>query len=160
MRFAIGADGFGFPLKQAVSRMLQDTEHEVEDFGVHESGDPTPYYQTAASVAQRVGSGGADRGILVCGTGMGMCIIANKFPGIYAAVCESTFAAEKSRSINNANILTLGAMVTTPEVARDILHVWLATEFTAGWSPDLQDWLRNSMDDIHHLEDRQFGGCD
>ena len=85
-----------------------------------------------------------------------MSIIANKHPGIYAAVCESTFAAEKSRSINNSNILTLGSMVTTEAVAKDIVDVWLKAEFTEGWDESIQEWLRNSMDDISSLEHKQF----
>jgi len=114
------------------------------------------YYNTADEVAQRISNGEFERAILVCGTGMGMSIIANKHPGIYAAVCESTFAAAKSRSINNSNILTLGAMVTTDAVAKDIIEVWLKTELTEGWEASLQEWLKNSMEDISSFEHKQF----
>ncbi len=87
---------------------------------------------------------------------MGTSIVANKHSGVYAAVCESTFAAEKSRSINNSNILTLGSMVTTDEVAEDIVDVWLKTEFTEGREASIQELLRNSMDDIASFEYKQF----
>ena len=156
MRIAVGADAYGLPLKDAVKRYLDEAGYEVKDFGIHESADTTPYYQTADEVAASVADGEFDRGILVCGTGMGMAIIANKHPGVYAAVCESTFAAEKSRSINNSNILTLGAMVTAEVLARDIVEVWLKTEFTQGWDAPLQEWLRNSMAEILSIEQRRF----
>jgi ribose 5-phosphate isomerase B len=156
MKIAIGADGYGFPLKETVKEYLISKGYEVKDYGVNNSSDPVPYYDTADKVAKTVSDGEFERAILVCGTGMGMSIIANKHPGIYAAVCESTFAAEKSRSINNANILTLGSMVTTDAVAKDIVEIWLNTEFTEGWDESIQQWLKNSMDDISSLEHKQF----
>jgi len=156
MKIAIGADSYGFPLKQSVKEYLINKGYDVNDYGVNETSELTPYYNTADEVAKSVCNGENDRAILVCGTGMGMSIIANKHPGIYAAVCESTFAAEKSRSINNSNILTLGSMVTTEAVAKDIVDVWLKAEFTEGWDESIQEWLRNSMDDISSLEHKQF----
>ncbi len=156
MKIALGADSDGFNLKEAVKKHLQDKGLEVEDVGVSDSTSETPYYQVASQVAKRVGSQQADRGILVCGTGMGMAIIANKHPGVYAAVCENTNAAEKSRSINNSNVLTLGELVTTSSVARDIVDTWLTTEFTQGWDARIQQWLQNSMKDIAQLEEQEF----
>ncbi|MGD1805153.1 RpiB/LacA/LacB family sugar-phosphate isomerase [Dapis sp. BLCC M126] len=156
MKIAIGADPYGFDLKEAVKQHLQNKGIEVEDIGVNNSTQETPYYQVAAQVSQMVGSQQVERGILVCGTGMGMAIIANKYPHIYAAVCESSFAAEKSRSINNSNVLTLGGFVTTPLVAQEIVDVWLNTEFKQGWEPDIQEWLENSMTDIAQIEKQQF----
>ncbi|MCI5157050.1 MAG: RpiB/LacA/LacB family sugar-phosphate isomerase [Candidatus Electrothrix sp. AUS1_2] len=156
MRIAVGADAYGLPLKDAVKKYLDEAGYEVKDFGVVDGSDATPYYQTADEVASSVANGDFDRGILVCGTGMGMAIIANKHPGVYAAVCESTFAAEKSRSINNANILKLGAMVTAEVLAREIAEVWLKTEFTQGWDAPLQEWLRNSMAEILSIEQQRF----
>jgi len=156
MKIAIGVDSYGLPLKEVVKECLVNKDYEVVDYGVCEEAELTPYYDTADRVAKSICCGENDRAILICGTGMGMSIIANKHPGIYAAVCESSFAAEKSRSINNANILTLGSMVTTEAVARDIVDVWLKTEFTEGWDESIQKWLRNSMDDISSLEHSQF----
>lgn len=156
MKIAIGADSYGLPLKDSIKKYLASNNYEIQDFGVNDSSDPTPYYQTADEVSQRVSRGEFERAILICGTGMGMSIIANKHPGIYAAVCENTFSAEKSRSINNSNVLTLGSMVTTEMIAKDIVEVWLNTQFTEGWEPSIQDWLRNSMDDVSSLEQKQF----
>ncbi|MEM1171690.1 MAG: RpiB/LacA/LacB family sugar-phosphate isomerase [Cyanobacteria bacterium P01_H01_bin.35] len=157
MKIAIGADPYGFDLKEAVKQYLQNKGIKVEDIGVNNSTEETPYYKVAAQVSKMVGTQQVERGILVCGTGMGMAIIANKYPHVYAAVCENSFAAEKSRSINNSNILTLGGFVTTPLVAQDIVDIWLATEFKQGWEPDIQDWLENSMTDIAQIEKQQFG---
>ncbi|HEY9825052.1 MAG TPA: RpiB/LacA/LacB family sugar-phosphate isomerase [Stenomitos sp.] len=156
MRILVGADGYGFELKESVREHLCKQGFEVEDLGVGNREESVPYYQIASEVAQQVGQGLADRGILVCGTGMGMSIIANKHPGVYAAVCETAYAAQKSRSINNANILTLGGFITTPQVAQTIVDTWLMTEFALEWEPTIQDWLHQSMTDIMLLEQRQF----
>ena len=156
MKIVLGADPYGFNLKEAIKKFLQDKELELglelEDVGVNDSSETTPYYQVASQVATRVGNHQADRGILICGTGMGMAIIANKHPNVYAAVCENAYAAEKSRSINNANVLTLGGFITTPHVAQDIVDTWLNTRFTQGWEPSIQEWLENSMKDIAEIE--------
>jgi len=156
MNIALGADDYGFPLKQMIKEHLVGKAYTVQDIGVQSAQDDTPYYEIAGEVAKGIINKTFDRAILFCGTGMGMAIIANKYPGIYAAVCESAYSAEKSRSINNANILTLGAMVSTGPVAMEIVDVWLTTEFTQGWDLQAQDWLRNSMKDIATLEAKQF----
>lgn len=156
MKIAIGADSYGAPLKESIKDYLINNNYEYKDFGVSDSDDQVPYYSTASDVAKCMVNKEYDRAILVCGTGMGMAIIANKYPGIYAAVCENTFSAEKSRSINNSNVLTLGSMVTSSEEAAEIVSVWLNTEFTEGWDEPMQDWLRNALDDISSLEGKQF----
>jgi len=104
MKIAIGADSYGLPLKDSIKEYLTDNDYETEDFGVNDSLDVAPYYKTADEVARCIGNGEFERAILICGTGMGMSIIANKHSGVYAAVCESTFAAEKSRSIKITQI--------------------------------------------------------
>jgi len=157
MKIAIGADGYGFELKEAVKQYLTEKGIEVRDYGVDSATGEKPYYQTASEVAKEVGSRKSDRGILVCGTGMGMAIVANKHPDVYAAVCENSEAAKNARSINNSNILTLGGFVTPPEVAREIVETWLNTEFTQGWDESIKAWLENSMQDIANLERQQFG---
>jgi len=156
MKVVLGADPYGFNLKEVLKKHLQDKGVEVEDMGVSDTAKETPYYQVASEVAKQVGSHQAERGILVCGTGMGMAIIANKHSGVYAAVCENSYAAEKSRSINNSNVLTLGEFITTPEVAKEIVDTWLATEFTQGC--EQTEWLHNSMQDIAQIEKQEFGG--
>ena len=156
MKIVLGADAYGFDLKEAVKKHLQEKGIEVEDLGITESSQETPYYRTASQAAKTIGNKQADRAILVCGTGMGMAIIANKHPRVFAAVCENVEAAKNSRSINNSNILTLGGLVTTATVAREIVDTWLNTEFTQGWEQPIQEWLENSMGDIAEIEKEQF----
>lgn len=151
-KIVLGCDGFGFELKEAVRQHLQAARHEVVDLGVRSPDEPQPYYEIAAQAARRLVSGDAWRAVLVCGTGMGMAIIANKFSGVYAAVCENRQAAVHARSINNANVLTLGGMVTPAGTARDIVDSFLATEFAAGWDPPIQEFLHKSMPAIRELE--------
>lgn len=156
MKIGLGADKHGYQLKEAVKKILQEKEIEVVDHGVNEPEGEQPYYQVASEVAGKVGSGEYQKGILVCGTGMGMAIIANKHPGVYAAVCENPLAAERSRSINDSNVLTLGGFVTEPDQAEKIIDVWLKTEFTQGWDPSIAEWLKNSKKDIREVETSQF----
>jgi len=156
MKIVIGADCDGFNLKEEVKKYLEINGVEVEDLGVDDNQNQTPYYQTASAVAKKVANKDADRGILVCWTGMGMAIIANKYPQVYAAVCENVEAAKKARAINNSNVLTLGELVTPPEVAKEIVEVWLKTEFTEGWEGESQEWLENSLYEIALIEKEQF----
>ncbi|MCS6913458.1 MAG: RpiB/LacA/LacB family sugar-phosphate isomerase [Myxococcales bacterium] len=156
----VGADSYGVELKEAVAAHLRRRGLTVEDLGVTTAQDERPYYETAAALARRIAAGQAQRGVLVCGTGMGMAIVANKFPGVYAAPCENVEAARRARSINNANVLTLGQMVTPAEAAVAIVDAWLDTEFAAGWPPEVQAFLHQSMPAIRALEERarQQGG--
>lgn len=156
MHIAIGADEDGFSLKEVVKAHLQAQGHRVDDLGVPTATAGVPYYRTAIAVAQRVSQGQVPRGILCCGTGMGMAILANKLPGVYAAVCETAHAAEQSRAVNNANVLTLGGLFTTPALARTIVDTWLATEFTQGWGAEDQAWLADSLVAIAVLEQSLF----
>jgi ribose 5-phosphate isomerase B len=153
-KLVLGCDPYGFQLKEAVKRHLVERGLDVEDLGVHAAEEDRAYYDVAAEVASRICRGEAERGVLVCGTGMGMSIIANKFPGVYASVCENRAAAERARSINNSNVLTLGGFVTPPEAAREIVDAWLETEFAAGWDAKIQDFLRRSVQDISAIEER------
>ena len=155
-RVLIGCDSYGFRLKEAVKKHLLEQGIGVQDAGVHGAEEGRAYYAVAAEVALQVSRGRVERGILVCGTGMGMAIIANKAPGVYAAVCENRSAAERSRSINNSNVLTLGGLVTTDEMAREIVDAWLDTDFTSGWDPQIQEFLRTSVGEIRSIEKRAF----
>ena len=101
-KIIIGSDKSGFQLKEAVKAHLVEAGYEVTDAGSQSEENAMFYYEAAENVAPRVGGGEFEKGILICGTGMGMSIVANKHKGVYAAVCENTYAAEKSRAINNA----------------------------------------------------------
>jgi ribose 5-phosphate isomerase B len=155
MKIGLGADPFGLELKEVVKQHMLALGHEIIDVG-GTADEARSYYDVAHELAGKVGAGEWDRGILVCGTGMGMAIIANKHPHVYAAACEDPSAASKARSINNANVLTMGGMVTAPYKAKEIVDVFLATGFKAGWDKEIQAFLDRSMDDIHRIESQQF----
>lgn len=131
MKVAIGCDHGGLHLKQDIKELLLSLGHEVEDFGTH-STESCDYPDIAESVAHAVVDGNADRGILICGTGIGIGIAANKIPGVRAALCHDTFSAHASREHNNANILTMGERIIGPGLAKDIVTIWMGTEFEGG----------------------------
>jgi ribose 5-phosphate isomerase B len=131
MRIAVGADHAGFAAKEEVKRWLQDWGHEVDDVGTHGS-EPVDYPAYAARVASRVASGSDALGVLVCGSGIGVCIAANKVPGIRAAYATDTYSAKVSRAHNDANVLCLGARVTGPELMKDLVAAFLAASFEGG----------------------------
>jgi ribose 5-phosphate isomerase B len=128
LKVAIGCDPNGTELKAAIKKHLNDLGYEWEDYG---SNDPI-YPNVAIKVAEAVASGKHQRGILICGTGIGMCIAANKVPGAYAALCSDPYSTERSRKSNNANIITMGAQVIGPEFAKTLVTIWMNTEYTAG----------------------------
>ena len=131
MKLVIGSDHGGYNLKEKVKKILSAAQHEVEDVGTFNE-DSCDYPDYAEKVAQTVASGRADRGILICGTGIGMSISANKVKGIRAALCTDTYMARMSRAHNDANILVLGGRVLGPGLAEDIVNIWLTTAFEGG----------------------------
>ena len=131
MKIAIGADHAGFELKNHLGEILRQSGHEVCDFGTN-SAESTDYPDYAAHVAKAVASGTADRGVLVCGSGVGMSIAANKIQGIRAAVGNQIEQVRLIRGHNDANILTLGARFTDPETARELLLAFLDAPFEGG----------------------------
>ena len=134
LTIAIGADDAATELKNLVKSHLQSKGIEVVDFR-HDVGDNSLIYPDIAfNLASAVSDGTYLRGILLCGTGIGMAIVANKVPGIRAAQCHDTYSAERARKSNDAQIMTMGARVIGPELAKNIVDVWLASEFEGGRS--------------------------
>ena len=131
MKVAIGADHGGYRLKEDIKGLLEDLGVDYKDFGTH-STESVDYPDVALPVAQSVADGLFDRGILICGTGIGIGIAANKVKGIRAALVHDTFSAHACREHNDANILTMGERVIGPGLARDIVTIWLATDFEGG----------------------------
>jgi ribose 5-phosphate isomerase B len=131
MTVALGCDHAGWELKEQLKAWLIQAGHHVLDFGTH-SVEPVDYPDYAAQVADSVADGKAERGLLVCGTGVGMAITANKVQGIRAAFCPDLLSARLSREHNDANVLTLGGRLMGRELALEILKVWLATPFAGG----------------------------
>ncbi len=130
-RICIGCDHAAVSAKDEIVKELRAADHDVDDMGAS-SSDPVDYPDVAALVAERVSAGAAERGILLCGTGIGVCIASNKIPGIRAALCHDITTARLSRQHNDANVLCLGARTTGIAVAMDIVRAWLAAEFEAG----------------------------
>lgn len=131
MKIALGSDHGGFQLKETISKWLLEHDYEVVDKGAYnEESCDYPDYGKAAALA--VINGEAEKGILVCGTGIGISISANKVKGIRAALCGDTFSARMSRLHNDANVLALGQRVTGAGLALDIVDIWLKTGFEGG----------------------------
>jgi ribose 5-phosphate isomerase B len=128
---ALGADHAGWQLKEEIKAWLLERGAELLDFGTH-SPDPVDYPDYAAQVAEAVAAGKATRGVLVCGTGIGMAMAANKVPGVRAAFCPDLFTARMSREHNDANVLALGGRLTGRELALEIVEMWLRAEFQGG----------------------------
>jgi ribose 5-phosphate isomerase B len=129
MRIAIGSDHAGFNLKQDVMKLLQELGHQVHDVGTY-STEPSDYPDFAAAVGQMVTNGEADLGILICGTGIGMSIAANKIKGVRAAACHDVFTARMAREHNDANVLCLGAWVIGRGVAMEVVKAFLEASFS------------------------------
>lgn len=131
---AVGADNAGADLKNALKRQLESDPRvaAVRDFGVPDANDDTAYPHVGLDVAEAVARGDARRGLLVCGTGIGMAITANKVPGIRATVAHDSYSVERSVLSNNCQVLTLGARVVGPELAKKLVDEWLGHEFDEG----------------------------
>jgi ribose 5-phosphate isomerase B len=131
MRIAVGADHAGFALKEHLKSALGPLGHECVDLGAADD-TPSDYPPICAAVGRAVAGGHADRGLVLGGSGQGEQIAANKVPGIRAALCNDLFTARLSRQHNDANVLAIGARIVAPELAREILTLWLATPFEGG----------------------------
>jgi len=128
MKIAIGCDNLALELKLKVIKQLTDKGIEYKDFGTY-TADPVDYPDIGVQVAKAVAAGEFDRGILICGTGIGMAITANKVKGCYAAVCHDIYSTERSILSNNANIMCMGALVIGPATAASLVDKWTSLEF-------------------------------
>jgi len=133
MQIAIGADEAAYDLKEILKTHLAAKGVDVVDYGAYDKS-PVLYPDIAVKVAEAIADGKHPRGILMCGTGIGMAITANKVPGVRAATCHDTYSAERARKSNDAQILTMGARVIGPELAKTIVDAWLKSEFEGGGS--------------------------
>jgi ribose 5-phosphate isomerase B len=129
MKLAIGADHAGFPMKGPVVQLLKNWGHTVNDCGTH-STDPVDFPDVAKKVCDEVLSGRAQRGILVCGTGVGACIAGNKIRGIRAALCHDTYSAHQCVEHDDVNLLCIGAWIIGPKVAEEVLTAFLDAKFS------------------------------
>jgi ribose 5-phosphate isomerase B len=160
MRVAIGADNAGAGLKNELKRYLeQDGRVEVHDFGVPDASDPTAYPHVGLDVAEAVARGDAQRGLLVCGTGIGMAITANKVPGIRATVAHDSYSVERSVLSNDCQILTLGARVIGPELAKKLVGEWLGYEFDPASASAEKVAVISDYEAKHGPRETTGGGC-
>jgi ribose 5-phosphate isomerase B len=130
-RIIIGADNLGVELKRVLVEHLQGKSWEVTDIGVN-STDPVDYPDIAIELARRISRGDFERGILICGTGAGMAITANKVPNVRAVTVTDPYTAERAIASNNAQVITLGALITGPSLAKMLVDIWLANQFQGG----------------------------
>lgn len=134
MTIAIGADNAATEMKNIIKTYLQQQGFRVPDYSYDVDGNEQMYPDIAYHLALAIREGKYERGILLCGTGIGMAITANKVPGVRAALCHDAYSAERARKSNNAQIMTLGARVIAPELAKTLLNIWLHAEFEGGGS--------------------------
>jgi len=156
MKVALGSDKSGFALKEAIRQYLTGNGIEFDDLGTVDPAEPKGYFGVAPLVAGRVQSGEYDRAILICGTGAGMSIVANKYKGVYAVACESVYAARMARAINDAQILCMGGWIVAPEMGVKMAEAFLTTD----WLQDLEDWrkawLTSASATVCELEETLF----
>jgi ribose 5-phosphate isomerase B len=145
MKLAVGGDHAGFPLKGPVIDFLRSQGHEVEDFGTH-STEPVDFPDIARAVCDAVRSGAAERGVLVCGTGVGACIAANKMRGIRAALCHDTYSAHQSVEHDDVNVICVGAWIVGIRMVEEILAAFLAARFSTA------EEFRRRVEKLHALE--------
>ncbi len=148
MKLAIGADPFAYGLKKAVAQHLKNRGVEVMDM---DSYTETPYYEVAEKAAREISAGNADGAVLFCGTGAGMAIVANKICGVRAVCVESVFAAKKAKAINDANAITMGAMIVGEAMACEMVDAWLDTKFAEGFE-QLREFLESARGQVGKID--------
>lgn len=157
MKIAIGSDKSGFAAKEAVKAYLKSIDADFEDLGTVTEENVHPYYEVASYVAPKVQSGEFARAILICGTGAGMSIVANKYKGVHAVACEGVYSAKMARAINGANVLCMGGWIVGPEMAIEMVKAFLETE----WLEGLEDWRQANLKRfnacVESIEDEIYG---
>jgi ribose 5-phosphate isomerase B len=148
MRIAIGADHAGTPLNEKATAESRRLGHEVTDLGTHDPSQPDDYPDYAAAVADEVVSGRCERGLLICGSGVGVPVAANKVPGIRAAMCHDSYSAHQGVEHDNMNVLCMGARVIGPELMLDLVRAFLGAHFTG------EERHRRRLAKIAELEER------
>ncbi|TVP85483.1 MAG: RpiB/LacA/LacB family sugar-phosphate isomerase [Acholeplasmataceae bacterium] len=152
----IGSDLSGLPLKDAVKNWAIEQGYQIDDIGTTDPDAPLPFFEVAMKGARLIQDKVHERGILICGTGMGMSIVANKHEGVHAAACESVYAAEKCRAINDANVLCMGGWVIAPIMGVEMAKVFLNTSFTQ----NLEDWRAKNLEKartiVRDMEKKNF----
>ena len=155
MKVAIGADNLGFELKEKVKKHLLEEGYDIIDLGTTDIDNPILYIEASDNVAKAVQSGDAERGIVICGTGMGVSIIANKHKGVYCACVESQWAARESRTVNDANMIGIGGRIFGEGMANDIVDTFLTAPFCQEPEARVKN-LSRLLDQVRAFEEKQF----
>lgn len=155
MRIAVASDLSGFPLKKELVGHLEEQGYDVLDFGIPDPEHPAPYVEQAPKVCEAILQGKADKGILICGTGQGMAIVANKYKGIYACVVDDVFSAERAKIINNANVITMGGWITAPFLGVQIVDAWLSMQFCQKMEFK-KEFLTRNFHIVQEMEQERF----
>ena len=153
MKIALGSDKSGFSLKEAIKADLIEQGYSVDDLGTTSLEEVHPFYQVASDIAPLVQNGTYDRAILICGTGAGMNIVANKYEDVHAVVAEGIYTAKMARAINNAQILCMGGWVVAPEMGIQMARVFLQTDFLQDLEEWRKGWLTNAAAKVKELEE-------
>lgn len=156
MKVVLGADPLGFELKEKVKEHLLKEGHELTDLGTQKADAPVKYIEVSDRVAKAVQNKEAEFGIVFCGTGMGVSIVANKHKGIYCALVESQWAARECRIVNNANMLAMGGRILGEDMANDIADTFLNTKFCENSSKERFEKLSGFLKQVYELEEKQF----
>jgi len=150
----LGSDPWAADLHKHVAELCRSLGHPIEEVNAAGGDDRIPYHEIARRVAVNVSTHPGSFGIVLCGTGMGVSMVANTFPGVSCALCENVFAAERSRVLNNANVLAMGEFLSTPYVAGEIVKTFLDTEFLKGIEPDLGEQIKSWHRAVNEMEAR------
>ena len=157
MKIAIGSDKSGFVLKEAVKAYLEEAGIEFDDLGTVDVNEVHPYFQVASETAPLVQNGTYEKAVLICGTGAGMSIVANKYRGVFAVACENIYSAKMARAINNANVLCMGGWIVGPEMGVEMVKTFLNT----AWCEGLEDWRAANMHKfsakLEEIEEKIYG---
>ncbi len=166
MKVAIGSDKSGYMLKEAIKSFLSDPDAAkslgvefdaaTDDLGTVDLGDVHPYYRVAADVVPKIRSGEYDRAILICGTGAGMSVVANKFKGVQAVACEGVYSARMARVINGAQVLCMGGWIVAPETGVEMAKAYLKADLYDGLEEWRKEWLGAAAVKVGELEDKNF----
>ncbi|MBE6185018.1 ribose 5-phosphate isomerase B [Heyndrickxia ginsengihumi] len=148
MKIGIGSDHNGFEFKEEIKKFLGNTDHEIVDFGCH-SCEAIDYPDVAFEVSQAISEGKINRGILICGTGIGVCIAANKYPGIRAALAHDVYSAERAQLSNNAQIITMGAQIIGVEVGKKVVEAYLNSEWAEGSKRKVDKIIAKEQEFVH-----------
>ena len=146
------AHSSAYALKEAVYPYLKQAGYDITDLSPGAEGDPRPYYEAGALAAQKVAAGEYDLGLVFCGSGMGVCLAANRFSRVYCAACESIYTATQARRVNNANILALGGDVVAPAMACKMAEAFINTEFLEGFPQAKQEELDQALQALNQID--------